>query len=223
MQTNIEVLARQLDMPDSERRQIVAALTEEVDELTHLVDDLVELARDPDASTESVENVPLDEVVSQRSSGFDRAPATSRSSSWRWNRPLCEGNDDSSNAPSSTSSTTRASGARRGHGSRSVSPTAASRSVITAPASILRTCRTCSTVSTGPRRPGRRPAPASGLRSSAASSTSTPDRSASSPLTAAARSPRSRSPWPTASRAVWARGLRGRNSPLRKAAGRPAV
>jgi two-component system, OmpR family, sensor histidine kinase MprB len=63
IQTNIEVLARQPDMPDSERRQIVAALTGEVEELTHLVDDLIELARDPDARTENVEDVPLDEVV----------------------------------------------------------------------------------------------------------------------------------------------------------------
>ncbi|HEX6310236.1 MAG TPA: HAMP domain-containing sensor histidine kinase, partial [Acidimicrobiia bacterium] len=63
MRTNIEILARQPDMPADERRQVVAALTGQVEELAHLVDDLVELARHPDSRTEDIEEVPFDEVV----------------------------------------------------------------------------------------------------------------------------------------------------------------
>lgn len=63
MRTNIEILARQPNMPADERRHVVAALTGQVEELAQLVDDLVELARHPDPRSEEIENVPLDEVV----------------------------------------------------------------------------------------------------------------------------------------------------------------
>jgi len=63
VRTNVEVLARQPDMPAAERRRVLAALTGQVEELTQLMDDLVELARDQGARTESMEDVQLDEVV----------------------------------------------------------------------------------------------------------------------------------------------------------------
>jgi two-component system sensor histidine kinase MprB len=63
VRTNIEMLARQPAMPDDERQRVVAALNLQVVELTQLVDDLVELARHPDARTERLEDVYLDAVV----------------------------------------------------------------------------------------------------------------------------------------------------------------
>jgi two-component system sensor histidine kinase MprB len=62
IRTNVEVLARADDLPAPERDRLLADLTAQSEELSSLVDDLVELARgnqEPDA----VEDVRLDEIV----------------------------------------------------------------------------------------------------------------------------------------------------------------
>jgi two-component system, OmpR family, sensor histidine kinase MprB len=63
LRTNVEVLVERPDMPDTERRGIVADVSQQVLELTALMDDLVELARDSDAPTEETTEIDLDRVL----------------------------------------------------------------------------------------------------------------------------------------------------------------
>jgi two-component system, OmpR family, sensor histidine kinase MprB len=63
LRTNVEVLVERPDMPRAERSRILADVSQQVAELTALMDDLVELARDPDAATEETTEVDLDRVV----------------------------------------------------------------------------------------------------------------------------------------------------------------
>ena len=71
VRTNIEVLARQSDMPVDERARLLGDVTTQMEELSVLVGDLVELARD-DASVQEEEAVilRLDELVER---AVDRA------------------------------------------------------------------------------------------------------------------------------------------------------
>jgi two-component system sensor histidine kinase MprB len=65
LRTNIETLARTPEMPDSERGPLLAELSEEMEELGRLVDDIVDLAREgaeTGAAAEPVD-VRLDEVA----------------------------------------------------------------------------------------------------------------------------------------------------------------
>ena len=65
LRTNIETLARSPEMPDPEREQLLAELSEEMEELGRLVDDIVDLAREgaeTGAASEPVD-VRLDEVT----------------------------------------------------------------------------------------------------------------------------------------------------------------
>jgi two-component system sensor histidine kinase MprB len=64
LRTNVEVLARQPDMPDDERRRLVDDVMSQLDELTILMDDLSELARDSTVQTEAVTVLALDTLVS---------------------------------------------------------------------------------------------------------------------------------------------------------------
>ncbi len=59
VRTNIELLARAPQMPPGEREEIVASATAQLEELTVLIDDLVDLARPPGSA--DVEE-PLDEI-----------------------------------------------------------------------------------------------------------------------------------------------------------------
>jgi two-component system, OmpR family, sensor histidine kinase MprB len=70
LQTNVEILAGRPGMPDAERRQLLADVSQQVAELTALMDNLVELARDTDTSTEETTEIDLDRVVS---AAVDRA------------------------------------------------------------------------------------------------------------------------------------------------------
>jgi two-component system sensor histidine kinase MprB len=71
VRTNIEVLARQTDMAADERERLLGDLTTQMEELSLLVGDLVELARD-DAAVQEEESVTLrlDELVER---AVDRA------------------------------------------------------------------------------------------------------------------------------------------------------
>ena len=63
VRTNIEVLARD-GMPEDERERLLASTTQQLEELTHLVGDLVDLARDRDAAEEPSEPIQLEMLVS---------------------------------------------------------------------------------------------------------------------------------------------------------------
>lgn len=62
LRTNIEVLARSENLPQTEREQLLLDLTGQITELTGLVGDLMDLARDDEPSV-GVEEVRLDQLV----------------------------------------------------------------------------------------------------------------------------------------------------------------
>jgi two-component system, OmpR family, sensor histidine kinase MprB len=63
IRTNVELLGRARGLPESERSEIVAAAGAQLQELTRLVGDLVDLARDGRPAPDEVEEVRLDELV----------------------------------------------------------------------------------------------------------------------------------------------------------------
>jgi two-component system, OmpR family, sensor histidine kinase MprB len=63
IRTNVELLGRARGLPESERSEIVAAAGAQLEELTRLVGDLVDLARDGRPAPDEVEEVRLDELV----------------------------------------------------------------------------------------------------------------------------------------------------------------
>lgn len=63
LRTNIEVLARQHDMPEPERQRAFDDITAQLEELTRLMDDLFELARDDRAPVEAATELQLDELL----------------------------------------------------------------------------------------------------------------------------------------------------------------
>ena len=73
IRTNIEVLARR-DLPEGERAQVLRDVVVQLEELTILVQDVVELARGSEPDT-SVEEVRLDQIVEQ---AVERAQRNSR-------------------------------------------------------------------------------------------------------------------------------------------------
>jgi two-component system sensor histidine kinase MprB len=70
LRTNVEVLASRPTMPEAERTRLLVDLSQQVAELTALMDDVVELARDSDTPTEETVEIDLDRLVS---SAVDRA------------------------------------------------------------------------------------------------------------------------------------------------------
>ena len=70
LRTNVEVLAGRPHMPETERRRLLADVSQQVAELTALMDNLVELARDTDTPTEEATEVDLDRLVTD---AVDRA------------------------------------------------------------------------------------------------------------------------------------------------------
>jgi two-component system sensor histidine kinase MprB len=65
LRTNVELLADDAALPPGERRSLAADLVEQINELTMLVDDVVELARRGELDREETEEVPLEEVVNE--------------------------------------------------------------------------------------------------------------------------------------------------------------
>jgi two-component system sensor histidine kinase MprB len=65
LRTNVEVLARARRLPVTERRALLGDVVGQLDELTELVGDLVELARDGERPVEEVHDVRLDELVAE--------------------------------------------------------------------------------------------------------------------------------------------------------------
>jgi two-component system sensor histidine kinase MprB len=70
LRTNVEVLAGRPGMPETERRRLLADVSQQVAELTALMDNLVELARDSDTPTEETAEIDLDRLVTD---AIDRA------------------------------------------------------------------------------------------------------------------------------------------------------
>lgn len=62
LRTNIEVLARSESLPDAEKERLLSDLTGQITELTGLVGDLIDLARD-DQQSLGVEEIRLDQLV----------------------------------------------------------------------------------------------------------------------------------------------------------------
>ena len=71
LRTNVEVLHDPDGMSPETRRELLGDLTAQLDELTHLVVDLVDLARD-DERIDEPEDVRLDEIVNETVRSFDR-------------------------------------------------------------------------------------------------------------------------------------------------------
>ncbi|MBA2546618.1 MAG: HAMP domain-containing histidine kinase, partial [Solirubrobacterales bacterium] len=63
LRTNIEILGRSGDMEAAERDRLVTDVTDELEEMTALVSDVVELAREPGTETLVMQDVALDELV----------------------------------------------------------------------------------------------------------------------------------------------------------------
>src|SRR5207248_7233059 len=63
LRTNVEVLAGRPSMPETERRRLLADVSQQVAELNALMDNLVELARDTDTPTEATTDIDLDRPV----------------------------------------------------------------------------------------------------------------------------------------------------------------
>jgi two-component system sensor histidine kinase MprB len=63
VRTNIELLRRAEDLPSEQRREVLADLQLEVEELTNLVTELVELATDRASTDETTERLQLGEVA----------------------------------------------------------------------------------------------------------------------------------------------------------------
>ena len=70
LRTNVEVLAGRPSMPEDERRRLLTDVSQQVAELTALMDNLVELARDTDTPTEETTEIDLDRLVT---AAVDRA------------------------------------------------------------------------------------------------------------------------------------------------------
>jgi two-component system, OmpR family, sensor histidine kinase MprB len=75
LRTNIETLGRGDGLDPAERDRIVTDLTDELEEMTHLVSDVVELAREPGANQVAPHDVRLDELAAD---AVERAQRRSR-------------------------------------------------------------------------------------------------------------------------------------------------
>ena len=76
LRTNIELLQSGREIPEGDRRELMEDVHEEIDELTRLVSDVVELARRGESEADR-EPVPLDEIVAAAvERARRRAPAT---------------------------------------------------------------------------------------------------------------------------------------------------
>ena len=165
VQANVELLSRAAELPPEERAQLREDLLSQLRELTALVGDLVELAREhpPEADLEELE---LDVLVAgcverirARGNGVELqcalAPCRVKGDRVRLERAVMNLLDNARKwSPPGSSVTSR-------------SPTARSSSATRARASTRPTSRTCSTASTARPTPAASRAPASAWRSSA--------------------------------------------------------
>ena len=159
LRTNLDLLsqvdAEGVGLPREARAELLEDVHAQIEELTTLIGDLVELARD-EPLTHVVEPVDVEGQAGCPGTSSARAPVSS--------------------APSPTCSTTPRSGAPTTARSRSGSSTARSPSTTRAPASRRPTGRTSSTASTAPRSRAGCPAPDSASRSCVRSRSGTPAR-----------------------------------------------
>jgi two-component system sensor histidine kinase MprB len=72
IRTNIELLGRAKQLPETERAEVVAAASAQLEELTVLVGDLVDMARDGRPADDEVEDVRLDELVRETAARMNR-------------------------------------------------------------------------------------------------------------------------------------------------------
>jgi len=63
LRTNIEVLARENELPQADREQLLADVVEQIGEMTALIGELIELAREDSAEAEQPEDVRLDLIA----------------------------------------------------------------------------------------------------------------------------------------------------------------
>ncbi len=75
LRTNLEVLGSPRELPAGDRERLRSDLVAQLEELTELVGDLVELARDGEPTGEPAEPLRLDELVA---GAVERAAATRR-------------------------------------------------------------------------------------------------------------------------------------------------
>ena len=119
LRANIQVLQDADLLPEEERASLRADIIAELDELTALVGDVVELARGAKPS-DVVDDVRIDQIVRQLVERAERRCGRRRSSSARaCSRPSSAASPSASAARSRTCSGTRTSGARRAARSRS--------------------------------------------------------------------------------------------------------
>jgi two-component system sensor histidine kinase MprB len=90
LRTNIDTLQRRGDLDPAERQRVLADLTAEIEELSALVGDVVELAREPSAGAALRQDVRLDELASE---AVERARRRARGLSFseRLDRTVVEG------------------------------------------------------------------------------------------------------------------------------------
>ena len=171
MRTNIDFLGRATTLDAEERAQLIAETRLELDELTNLVSEMVELATDV-RSEEPVEPVVLGDVANDVAARFRR----------RTGKEIVVDADDAGVVDGRQAMIDRAVSNLVDNAlkfsptaKRSRSPCAArpSRWPTVVPASTPRTATACSTASTAPPAPARCRAPASGCRSSRRSRRST--------------------------------------------------
>ena len=151
IRANLQLMADEQQLPPEERAALRHDVIEELDELTALVSDVVELARGSKPSSDP-NDVRLDQIVAQRRGARPPAGTGAHDRGRAWRRRSCGERETGSRGPSATCSTTRSNGARRAPRSRSRSATASSSSATTAPALRTRTCRSSSIAFTGPGR-----------------------------------------------------------------------
>jgi two-component system sensor histidine kinase MprB len=72
IRTNIELLGRAKQLPESERAEVVAAASAQLEELTVLVGDLVDMARDGRPADDEAEDVRLDDLVRETAARMNR-------------------------------------------------------------------------------------------------------------------------------------------------------
>ena len=157
LRTNIEVLLRVRDLPEPDRADLLADVHAQLEEMTILVGDLVELAREDEGQSEPIE-VRFDPIVDH---AIERARRRVRRRHLRSasHRRFHQG----------PAGPARAGGPQRPRQRRQMEPPRRHRSgvvcdatgagrwtcSIKAPASPPTTCLTCSNASTGRKRPGR--------------------------------------------------------------------
>ncbi len=100
VRANVELLERDADLPPGERAEVLAGVRGQLEELTVLVGDLVDLARPGEQPAEEAEDVRLDQLVAQaveRARGprdgavrfrLDASPCVVRGSRARLHRPV---------------------------------------------------------------------------------------------------------------------------------------